>query len=109
MRLTPLLALAAACALFCEQAALAQTQAALPELLSKNACTACHAVDRKLIGPAMRDVAGKYRGDKESAARLTKKIKSGGSGAWGSIPMPPQPALKDEDLRLIVKHVLELK
>lgn len=109
MRLTPLLALAAACTLFYEQAALAQTQPALPALLSKNACTACHAVDRKVVGPSLKDVANKYRSDKDAATKLAAKIKSGGSGAWGSIPMPPQPAVKDEDLRLMVKQILELK
>jgi cytochrome c len=108
MRLTPLLALAAASTFFYEQPAFAQTQATLPALLGKNACTACHAVDRKAVGPALKDVANKYRGDKDAAAKLSAKIKSGGSGAWGSIPMPPQP-VKDDDLRLIVKQILELK
>lgn len=108
MRSIPLLVVAA-CALSYGQAAVAQHQAALPALLSKNACTACHAVDRKVVGPALKDVAAKYRTDKDAPAKLAAKIKSGGSGAWGSMPMPPQPALKDEDLRLIVKHILELK
>ena len=59
-------------------------------LLQKNACTACHAVDSKLVGPALREVAGKYAGRADAASYLAERIRSGGSGVWGSIPMPPQ-------------------
>jgi cytochrome c551/c552 len=98
-----------ACALSYGQAARAQAQKPLPELLGKNACTACHAVDRKVVGPALKDVAAKYRSDKGAHAKLAARIRTGGSGAWGSMPMPPQPGLNEEDLRLIVKQILELK
>jgi cytochrome c len=88
--------------------AFAQPQPALVALLSKNTCTACHAIDKKVVGPAFKDVAAKYRTDKEAQAKLVTKIKAGGSGVWGAIPMPPQNA-KDEDIRLIVKQLLELQ
>jgi cytochrome c len=79
----------------------------LTQQLAKNNCAACHAVDRKIVGPSLRDIAKKYRGDQTGAAKLAGKIKSGGVGTWGTIPMPPQSA-KDEDIRDIVKQILEL-
>lgn len=107
MRATTLLAFVACSAAFAQTVG-AQTQAALPGLLSKNACTACHAIDRKAVGPALKDVAARYRGDKAAWTKLAAKIKAGGAGVWGSLPMPPQPTIKDEELRLIVKDILEL-
>lgn len=91
------------------QAATAQAQAPLADLLAKNGCAACHAMDRKVVGPAVKEIGAKYRNDKDAPTKLAAKIKAGGSGAWGSMPMPPQPGLKDEDLRAIVKQILELK
>jgi len=82
---------------------------ASPELLKKNNCTACHAVDKKLVGPAYRDVAKKYAADSGAAAKLAKKIKAGGSGVWGAIPMPPHPQVSDADALALAKHVLSLK
>lgn len=81
----------------------------LPELLNKNACSACHSVDQKVIGPSFKEVAAKYRGDKTAPAKLAAKVKAGGSGVWGSMPMPPQAAIKDEDLKLILQQILALK
>ncbi len=78
------------------------------ELLQKFGCTACHAVDNKLVGPAFREVADKYRGDSGATAHLTKKIRDGGSGVWGAIPMPPQPGPSDLELATIVDWVLTL-
>ncbi len=66
-------------------------------LATKNACTACHAVDKKLVGPAYKDIAQKYASQKDAAATLAKSIKAGGSGKWGPVPMPAQPALSDAD------------
>ena len=78
-------------------------------LAKKNACMACHQVDKKLVGPAYKDVAAKYRGDKTAEARLVKKVKDGGSGVWGAIPMPPHPQMSDADIKTIVHWILSLK
>ncbi len=75
-------------------------------LAQKNACMTCHSVDKKIVGPAFKDVAAKYKGDKGAEARLIEKVQKGGSGSWGQIPMPPNPQAKDDDLRVIVKWIL---
>ena len=79
------------------------------ELAKKNACTACHAVDKKLVGPSYKDVAAKYRSDKGAEAKLIEKVKKGGTGVWGQVPMPPNAAVKDEDVKTLVKWILGLK
>ena len=79
------------------------------ELLQKSGCTACHAIDKKVIGPAYNDVAAKYKGDAGAAAKLADKVKKGGSGVWGPIPMPPNTAVKDEDIKKMVAYILALK
>ena len=79
------------------------------ELAQKNACTACHAVDKKIIGPAYKDVANKYRGDAKAEAMLEEKVKKGGVGVWGQVPMPPNTQVKDEDIKTLVKWILSLK
>jgi cytochrome c len=79
------------------------------DLLKKNACTACHAVDKKGVGPAYKDVAAKYRGQKDAEAKLIDKVKKGGTGVWGQVPMPPNPAVKDDELKTMVQYVLSLK
>lgn len=79
------------------------------ELAKKNACMSCHQVDKKLVGPAYKDVAAKYRGDKTAEAKLIKKVKEGGKGVWGDIPMPPNAQVKDEDIKAIVQWILALK
>lgn len=75
-------------------------------LAQKNACTACHAPDRKIVGPAFRDVAKKYSGQKDAEATVTKNIKAGGSGQWGPVPMPAQAALSDADAKALAAWVL---
>ncbi|MBN8503410.1 MAG: c-type cytochrome [Burkholderiales bacterium] len=75
-------------------------------LAQKNACMACHAVDKKLVGPAYQDVAKKYAGQKDAVAQLTASIKKGGSGKWGAVPMPPQAALSDADAQALATWVL---
>lgn len=77
------------------------------DLATKNACLACHAVDKKLVGPSYQDVAKKYAGDPTAEAKLVEKVKKGGSGVWGSIPMPPNVAVKDEDIKTLVKWILD--
>jgi cytochrome c len=78
-------------------------------LAQKNACLSCHSVDKKIVGPAYKDVAKKYAGDKGAQARLVAKVKAGGKGVWGDIPMPPNPQVSPEDLNTIVAWVLTLK
>jgi cytochrome c len=94
--------------------ALATAAAAAPAfaqeaLASKSGCLACHNVDKKLVGPAYKDVANKYRGDKGAEAKLVDKVKKGGVGVWGQIPMPPNPAVSDADVQALVKWILSLK
>ena len=78
-------------------------------LAQKNACMSCHGVDKKIVGPAYKDVAKKYAGDAGAAAKLAAKVKAGGKGVWGEIPMPPNPQVKPEDLHKIIAWVLSLK
>lgn len=76
-------------------------------LAKANNCLGCHAVDKKLVGPAYQDVAKKYRDDKEAEAMLIKKVKEGGKGVWGQIPMPPNsPKVSDADIKTLVEWVL---
>lgn len=76
------------------------------ELAQKSACTACHAVDKKVLGPSYQDVAKKYAGQKDAVAQLTEAIRKGGAGKWGPIPMPAQPALSDADIKTLATWVL---
>lgn len=78
------------------------------ELIQIYGCVACHALDHKIVGPGFREVAVKYQGDSGAAAYLTEKIRDGGAGAWGTIPMPPQPAPSDSDLATLVHWTLTL-
>ena len=78
-------------------------------LAQKNACMTCHSVDKKVVGPAYKDVAKKYAGDKTAEARLIAKVKAGGKGVWGVVPMPPNPQVSDADAKKIVEWVLSLK
>lgn len=78
-------------------------------LAQKNACMSCHGVDKKIVGPAYKEVAKKYAGDKGAEAKLVAKVKAGGKGVWGQIPMPPNPQVKDEDAHKIVAWILSLK
>ncbi len=76
------------------------------EIANKNACMGCHQVDKKLVGPAFKDVAAKYKGDKNALATLTKKVKSGGSGVWSPVPMPANATVSDADLKTVGEWVL---
>lgn len=83
-------------------AALAAAWASAPAhadlaLAQKHACTACHAVDKKVVGPSYQDVARKYAGQKDAAAAVAASIRQGGSGKWGPVPMPTQPNLSEAD------------
>jgi len=95
-------------------AAAAAIPASLPahaqeELAKKHACLACHAVDKKLVGPSYKDVAAKYRGDAGAEAKLVDKVKKGSQGTWGQVPMPPNAGVPDADVRALVKWILSQK
>lgn len=76
-------------------------QAQADEALAKSKnCMGCHAIDKKLVGPAFKDVAAKYKDDKQAVAMLATKIKAGGKGNWGPIPMPPNNVTEDEAQKL---------
>ncbi|MGZ8252970.1 MAG: c-type cytochrome [Methylophilaceae bacterium] len=78
-------------------------------LAQKSGCLACHGVANKVVGPGYKDVAAKYKGDKTAEAKLVAKVKAGGSGVWGPIPMPANsPQVKDEDIKTIVQWILTL-
>ena len=77
----------------------------MPDLARKSNCAACHQVDKKLIGPSYREIAAKYKTDAGAESRLAEKVRKGGGGVWGSIPMPPN-AIRDEDGRALVKWIL---
>ncbi len=78
-------------------------------LAQKSGCLACHSVDKKVLGPAYKDVAAKYKGDKSAEAKLVAKVKAGGSGVWGPMPMPPMAAqVKDADITAIVQWILSM-
>ena len=79
------------------------------ELATKSACTACHAVDKKLVGPSYKDVAKKYAGNAKAEAMLFDKVKKGGVGTWGQVPMPPNANVKDADVQTLVKWILATK
>ena len=78
-------------------------------LAQKNACMSCHGVDKKIVGPAYKDVAKKYAGDKGAQAKLAAKVKAGGKGVWGEIPMPPNPQVSPADINTIVAWILTVK
>ncbi len=75
---------------------------------SKN-CMACHATDKKLVGPAYKDVAAKYSGDKTAADKLATKIQKGGAGVWGPVPMPANTQVNDAEAKKLAAWVLTIK
>ena len=78
----------------------------MPAVAKKNNCTACHAVDKKVVGPAWKDVAAKYKGDAAAwDGKLATKIKKGGSGNWGKMPMPANPKVSDADMAEILDFI----
>ena len=76
-------------------------------LAKKYNCLACHQVDKKVVGPAYKDIAKKYKGQNVSA-KLVEKVKKGGSGVWGPVPMPPNAAVPDADLKKLVDWILKM-
>lgn len=78
-------------------------------LAKKYMCLSCHTLDKKLVGPSYHDVAAKYKGDKGAEAKLVEKVKKGGTGVWGQIPMPPNDKVPEADLHTLVKWILSTK
>ena len=103
-----LVAIAALAGVCAGNAAYAVDAAKAKQLAQKYNCLACHAEDKKLVGPAYKEVAAKYKGDAGAEAKLIAKVKSGGGGVWGSIPMPPN-NVPEADIKTIVEWVLSLK
>lgn len=83
--------------------------AANPDLAKEKACFSCHSIEQKVIGPAYKDVAAKYVGQDGIEDKLTKKVLRGGSGVWGTMPMPPNIQVTEAEARTLVKWVLQLK
>ncbi len=75
-------------------------------LYQQYGCSSCHAADRKLVGPAFRDIAARYRGRADAEALLVAKVRSGGAGVWGQVAMPPHPALPDGALHEMIRTIL---
>jgi len=101
--------LAAAALAFAGAADAALDNAAAEAMMKKDGCAACHAVDKKVVGPSYADVAAKYKGDAGAAAKLEAKVKAGGAGVWGPVPMPPNSATPDADIKALVGWILTLK
>ena len=78
-------------------------------MMQKDGCAACHGIDKKIVGPSYQEVAAKYRGDKDALAKLTQKVKAGGSGVWGAVPMPPNAQAPETDIKALVSWILTLK
>ncbi|RDU98559.1 cytochrome C [Trinickia dinghuensis] len=87
-------------------AVLAASAPAGYEIAKQNACLGCHTLDRKLVGPGFREISAKYKGDGGAQATLEKKVRDGGSGVWGVIPMPSHPRMSDADIHTVVAWVL---
>jgi cytochrome c len=79
------------------------------KLAQSSGCTTCHGVDKKIIGPSFKEIGAKYGKQKGAEADLIKKVKAGGKGVWGDIPMPPNAHLKDEDIKTLVSWILTQK
>jgi cytochrome c len=79
------------------------------ELAQKKNCMACHAVDKKLVGPAYKEVAAKYAGQKDAVDKLAQKVMKGGVGVWGAVPMPANPQVTEAEAKQLVQWVLSTK
>ena len=80
-----------------------------PQLAQQKNCMACHATDKKLVGPSYKDVAAKYAGQKDAVDKLTQKVMKGGSGVWGAVPMPANPQVTEAEAKQLVQWVLTVK
>ncbi|PKO85586.1 MAG: cytochrome C [Betaproteobacteria bacterium HGW-Betaproteobacteria-12] len=91
--------------------AVAKPALASEDIVKKARCVACHAVDQKRVGPPYKEVAAKYKGDAKAPAMLFEKVRHGGSGNWGTVPMLPHPAdkISDDDLKAAISWILALQ
>ena len=89
--------------------AVTSTSQASTDLTRKYNCVACHAESGRKVGPSYQDIAKKYAGQADAADRLAKKIRSGGSGVWGAMPMPPHPQVSEADARTLSAYILSVK
>ncbi len=81
----------------------------MPDLAKKSNCTSCHAIDKKVVGPAWMEISKKYKGQADAEAKLVTKVAKGGSGSWGSMPMPPNaPKVSEADIKTLVEFILGL-
>jgi cytochrome c len=108
MRIIVTLLAAAAAASLAAGAHAADAKAA-EALAQASGCLACHTVDKKLVGPSYKEIAARYRSDKGAQANLAQKVKAGGKGTWGDIPMPPNAHVKDADIKTLVQWILSIK
>ena len=79
------------------------------KLAQDKACLACHQVDKKLVGPSYKEISKKYTGNKTAEATLIKKVREGGTGVWGQIPMPPNSGVNEKEAQILVKWILSQK
>ena len=89
-------------------AAGAQAQDAA-KLAQDKACLACHQLDKKLVGPSYKEISKKYAGNKTAEATLIKKVRGGGAGVWGQVPMPPNAGVSEKEAQILVKWILSQK
>ena len=87
----------------------AGTASASEELFKKSNCLACHAIEQRRVGPSMKEVALKYTGNAAAGELLARKIREGGVGVWGQMPMPPQSQVSEADAKLLAEYILSLK
>lgn len=104
MRLRPVLVATALCLGLASGSALANA-----DLAKARNCVACHAPDKKVVGPSYQQIAAKYANDKSAVANLTRKVREGGSGVWGQVPMPPNPQVSAEEAATLAQWVLSHK
>ena len=81
----------------------------MQKLLDAHACSGCHGLDKRVVGPSFKEIARRYAGDAGAAARLAAKVRAGGQGAWGQVPMPPNPGLSEHEVKTLAGWVLEQK
>jgi cytochrome c len=95
--------------IFAASALVAAPAFANPELAQKKNCLACHAIDKKVLGPAYKDVAAKYAGQKDAVDKLSQKVLKGGAGVWGPVPMPANTQVSEAEAKQLVQWILTLK
>ena len=92
----------------CGMLAIGAPAFASQQLAKDKNCLACHALDKKLVGPSYKDIAAKYKSDKNAQAMLVKKVRDGGVGVWGQIPMPANPQVNEQEAQTLVKWILSM-